>query len=52
MSDDAAESTEDAGIWARTTAPQSPFSSAQVGTGFLVLVIGLLVTFGLALLLA
>jgi len=51
MSADAAESDEDAGIWARTTAPQSPFTSAQVGTGLVVLVIGLLITFGLGVLL-
>lgn len=37
--------TEDAdGIWARTTAPQSEFTTRQVGIGFLVLALGLLIT--------
>lgn len=47
-----AEPEEDAVIWARTTAPQSAFTTSQVGTGFVVLAIGLLVAFGLPLLLA
>ena len=53
MTDDDAETEmeEDAGIWARTTAPQSAFTTGQVGTGFVVLAIGLLVAFGLPLLL-
>lgn len=50
MTDDAAES-EDAGIWARSTAPQSEFTMGQVGTGLVVLAIGLLVAFGLPVLL-
>lgn len=36
----------------RTTAPQSPYTGRQVGTGFLVLLVGLLVTFAIPLLLA
>jgi heme-binding NEAT domain protein len=35
----------------RTTAPQSPYSMKQVGIGFVVLLIGLLVAFGIPLLL-
>lgn len=42
---------EATGIWARSTAPQSQFTSRQVGTGIVVLVVGLLVTFILPLLL-
>lgn len=53
MTDDetGAEAEEDAGIWARSTAPQSAFTTSQVGTGFVVLAIGLLVAFVLPLLL-
>lgn len=36
----------------RSTAPQSAFTQRQVGVGFGVLLVGLLVTFGLAVLLA
>lgn len=35
----------------RSTAPQSQFTSRQVGIGLVVLAVGLLVTFGLPLLL-
>ena len=35
----------------RSTAPQGPFTLGQVGAGFVVLVIGLLVVFGVPLLL-
>lgn len=52
MTDDGDDESEATGIWARTTAPQSAFTTGQVGTGFLVLAIGLLVAFGLPLLLA
>jgi len=52
MSDEHAESEQATGIWARTTAPQSAFTSSQVGTGLVVLVVGLVLTFGLGLLLA
>lgn len=52
MTDDGDEGDEATGIWARTTAPQTPFTMSQVGTGFVVLAIGLLVAFGLPLLLA
>ncbi len=31
----------------RTTAPQSPYSMRQAGIGFVVLLVGLLVTFGI-----
>lgn len=37
------------GIWARTTAPQSRYGMREVWTGVAVLVIGLLLTFGLAI---
>jgi hypothetical protein len=33
----------------RTTAPQQPFDTRGVGIGFLVLAVGLVLTFGLAL---
>jgi hypothetical protein len=33
----------------RTTAPQQAFTSSQVGIGFAVLAVGLVLTFGLAL---
>ena len=51
MTDDGHGTEEATGIWARTTAPQSEFTTGQVGTGFVVLAIGLLVAFGLPLLL-
>ena len=35
----------------RSTAPQSEFTSGQVGFGFLILAVGLVVTFGLPFLL-
>ena len=35
----------------RTTAPQSPYTMQQVGIGFAILVVGLLVVFGIPLLL-
>lgn len=35
----------------RTTAPQSPYTMGQVGVGFVVLLVGLLVVFGIPLLL-
>lgn len=47
--------TEDApgeGIWARTTAPQSPYTVREVAIGLLVLAVGVVVAFGLPLLLA
>ena len=51
MTDDGHEPEEATGIWARTTAPQSEFTTRQAGTGFVVLAIGLLIAFGLPLLL-
>lgn len=36
----------------RSTAPQSDFTFSQVTTGFLVLAVGLVLTFGIALVLA
>lgn len=38
-------------VWDRTTAPQSPYSSREVGIGLLVFLIGTGVIFGLPLLL-
>jgi hypothetical protein len=35
----------------RTTAPQSPYTMRQVGIGFAILLVGLLIAFGLPLLL-
>lgn len=46
------EPEEPTGIWARSTAPQSPFTTSQVATGLVVLVVGLVVAFGLPLLFA
>lgn len=46
------DATEDEGIWARSTAPQSPYSMSQVGTGIVIFVIGLLITFGIPLVLS
>lgn len=46
------EPEEEAGIWARTTAPQSDFTTREVGEGFVVLLVGLVVAFVLPLLLA
>ena len=40
------------GLWARSTAPQSPFTTRQVWTGAVVLVVGLAIAFGLPLALA
>lgn len=37
-------------IWDRTTAPQSPFTTRDVGIGFLILLIGLIVIFGIPIL--
>lgn len=51
MADEHVDSTPEAGIWARTTAPQSEFTTRDVGVGFAVLLAGLVVVFGLPLLL-
>ena len=51
MTAEHADVEEATGIWARTTAPQSAFTSAQVGTGLVVLAVGLVIGFGLPLLL-
>lgn len=51
MTADHADPEEPSGIWARTTAPQSPFTFGQVATGLVVLVVGLVIAFGLPLLL-
>lgn len=55
MTDDDAEPEAEpeagAEIWERETAPQSAFTTGQVGVGFLVLALGLAVSFGLPLLL-
>lgn len=55
MTEDAPEEStadgEDAGIWARATAPQTPYSGRQVGIGLIVFVVGVVVTFGIPLVL-
>ena len=38
-------------LWDRETAPQSSYTMRQVGTGLLVFVIGVAITFGIALVL-
>ena len=48
MTDDGHEHPEPEGI-VRTTAPQQAFGSREVGIGFVVLAVGLLLTFGLAI---
>lgn len=37
-------------LWARETAPQSPYTARQIGIGLVVLVVGLAIAFGLPLL--
>ena len=54
MSDDAAHETsaeDEDPVWARETAPQSPYTKRQVGIGLVVLAVGALVAFGVPLLL-
>lgn len=51
MTDEHAETGDAEGIWARTTAPQSGFTTRQVGIGILVLALGLLITVAIPLLL-
>lgn len=51
MTDDGHDHEEATGIWARETAPQSEFTTRQAGLGFVVLAVGLLVVFGIPLLL-
>lgn len=36
-------------MWKRSTAPQSQYSMRQVGTGLILLLIGVLITFGIPL---
>lgn len=52
MTETDADAAEPSGIWARTTAPQSGFGTGEVVEGLLVLAVGLVVAFGLPLLLA
>ena len=52
MTDPADPEAPDDGLWARSTAPQSPFTARQVWTGFVVLAVGLGVAFVLPLALA
>lgn len=57
MSGDAETETEEPepaenDLWARETAPQSPYSMRQVGIGLVVLAIGAAVAFGVPLALA
>lgn len=47
-----AHATADQGIWARSTAPQSEYSTRSVGIGLVVFGIGVVITFGLPLLVA
>ncbi|MDZ7702553.1 MAG: hypothetical protein U5J98_11115 [Halobacteriales archaeon] len=49
--DAAAEGAVD-DVWARETAPQSPFTMRQVGIGLVVLAVGAAVAFGVPLALA
>ena len=49
MTDEAPSDSQE-GIWARSTAPQSPYTMTQVGTGIVIFGIGLVVTVGLPLL--
>lgn len=51
MTGEHAETAGAEGIWARTTAPQSEFTTRQVGIGILVLALGLLITVAIPLLL-
>ena len=51
MTQEDVDAAEPSGIWARTTAPQSDFTTTAVGEGLVVLAVGLVLTFGLALLL-
>lgn len=41
----------EAAVWARETAPQSPYTMREAGIGFLGLVIGSAIAFGIPLLL-
>ena len=57
MSEDSADAAEAAEpmedpVWSRETAPQTPYTMRQVGIGFLVLVVGAVVAFGVPLALA
>ncbi|WP_224269608.1 DUF7550 family protein [Haloprofundus salinisoli] len=45
------QESEDTTASERTTAPQSAYTSSHVGTGLVVLLVGLLVVFGVPLLL-
>ncbi len=46
------QATADQGIWKRSTAPQSEYSSRHVGIGLVVFAIGVVITVGLPLVLA
>jgi hypothetical protein len=39
-------------VWARETAPQSPYTGREIGLGIAVALVGLLIAFGLPLALA
>lgn len=45
------DGSDEDGIWARATAPQTPYTSRQVGIGLVIFVIGVVVTFGVPLVL-
>lgn len=40
------------GVWARSTAPQSPYRMRQVGIGFVIFAIGVAITVGIPLAMA
>lgn len=41
----------EAGVWARETAPQTPYTRRQVGIGLVIFAVGALVAFGVPLVL-
>lgn len=49
---DAAEGPEEAAVWTRDTAPQTPYTMRQVGLGLVVFAVGAVVAFGIPLALA
>lgn len=54
MSEDAPSdgmADEEAGVWARQTAPQSPYTARQVGIGLVIFAVGAVVAYGLPLVL-
>lgn len=41
--------SSEVGVWARSTAPQSPYGMRQVGIGVVIFVIGIAITVGIPL---